>query len=116
MSQSQYLKFTTEGGGEMLIEVEREEAGIPEGPVKVGLGDKIRDSVVAARASLDAALTDLISSNAALFLRAVDAMERPPAEAELSFSIKATGELGNFAIAKVGGEANYSVRVLWQAE
>jgi len=32
---------------------------------------------------------------------------------ELSFGLKATGELGNIAIAKASGEANFTIRLLW---
>jgi len=31
----------------------------------------------------------------------------------VEFSIKATGELGNLAIGKLSGDANYSVKLTW---
>jgi hypothetical protein len=34
---------------------------------------------------------------------------------EISFSLKATGELGNVAVGKAGGEANYNVKLVWKA-
>jgi hypothetical protein len=35
-------------------------------------------------------------------------------EVEVKFSLTATGELGNFAIGKVGIEANYEVKLNWK--
>jgi hypothetical protein len=34
-------------------------------------------------------------------------------EVEVSFGLKTTGKLGNFAIAEVGVEANYTVKLKW---
>ncbi len=42
----------------------------------------------------------------------------PPAEAEIAFSLKATGEAGYAAaaVAKAGGEATYTVTLTWRRE
>jgi hypothetical protein len=113
----QYIRFETGGEAGVLVEVDREETGAdPTGPVKVGLGDRVRDTVAAAQSTLEDALVTLIRTNARLFVDAVHGLERRPAEMELSFGVKATGELGNLAIAKAGGEANYTVRLLWKDE
>jgi len=37
-------------------------------------------------------------------------------EVEVSFGLKVTGDLGNFAVGKVGTEANYSVTLKWKNE
>ena len=34
----------------------------------------------------------------------------------MTFSLKATGEVGNFAVAKAGAEANYTVKLTWKRE
>jgi len=31
----------------------------------------------------------------------------------IQFSIKATGELGNFAVGKLSGDSNFSVKLTW---
>jgi hypothetical protein len=111
-----YIRFEAGDGAQLLVEVDSEETGAPGGPVKAGLGTKVRDAVATAGSTLDAALSHMIQANARSFLDALDGLERRPAEAELSFGVKATGELGNLAVAKVGGEASYSVRVLWRAD
>jgi len=111
-----YIRFDAGDGAQLLVEVDREETGAPGGPVKAGLGGKVRDAVAAAGTTLDVALSRVIKANARPFLDALDGLERRPTEAELSFGVKATGEVGNFAVAKAGGEASYSVRVLWRAD
>ena len=37
-------------------------------------------------------------------------------EVEVSFGLKASGELGSFMIAKVEAEANYSVTLKWKKD
>jgi hypothetical protein len=34
-------------------------------------------------------------------------------EVEVTFGLKAVGDLGNFAIGKVGAETNYTVKLKW---
>ena len=43
----------------------------------------------------------------------IHAIASPPDEVEVEFGLKATAELGNFAIGKVNGETNYTVRLKW---
>ena len=38
----------------------------------------------------------------------------PPDEVEVTFGLKATGEVGNFAMAKVGTEASCTVTLTWK--
>jgi len=37
-----------------------------------------------------------------------------PDEVEITFGLKASGELGSLVIAKAGVEANYSVKLTWK--
>ena len=37
-----------------------------------------------------------------------------PSEVKVTFGLKATGEAGIFAITKLGGEANFSVKLGWK--
>lgn len=37
-----------------------------------------------------------------------------PDEIEITFGLKASGELGNIVVAKASAEANYSVRMTWR--
>ncbi len=113
MSDMAYLSFETAAGSPVVIEVDAGEIEPEPGLVKAGVGNRLRNAAATARESLDDALTAIVGANTQAFLRAVDAMPEPPDEVEISFGIKATGELSNLAIGKLGGEANYAVRITW---
>jgi hypothetical protein len=108
-----YLSFVSSDGTVTLVEVSAEEIEQEEGVVKVGVGERLRGAVAAARESLEDALTSVIRTNTVAFLRAVDALPEAPSQVEIAFAIKATGELSNLAVGKLGGEANYTVTLTW---
>jgi hypothetical protein len=54
--------------------------------------------------------------NGSAFYDAISALSPAPAEAEVSFGIKLTGEIGNVAITKVSSEGNYSVKLVWKLD
>ncbi|MFE7077094.1 CU044_2847 family protein [Streptomyces sp. NPDC057620] len=114
---TQYIQFDTRAG-HLLVEVEGQAVDETEEDevIKAGLGDRIRTSVAAAGSSLEEALVQVIRANARVFVEAAMGLEQRPAEMELTFGVKATGEIGNLAISKAGGEANYTVRLLWKGE
>ena len=110
-----YIQFGESDDQRILVEVdalETEEEGI----VRAGLRDKIQDSVATAQSSLQAALGQIISTNAHALLAAVADLDSRPTQMELTFGVKATRELGNFTVAKAGAEANYTIRLVWQAQ
>ena len=108
-----YMSFSSDDGSSVLVEVSVDEVEPPAGIVKAGLGDRLRGAVAAAHDSLDQALTTVICTNTQAFLRAVDALPEAPDQIEITFALKATGELSNIAVGKLGGEANYSVKLTW---
>jgi hypothetical protein len=108
-----YLSFVNADGSATLVEVSVEEIEPEPGVVKVGVGDKLRGAVSAARDSLEDALASVIRANTTAFLAAVDALPDVPDQIEVAFALKATGELSNLAVGKLGGEANYSVTLTW---
>jgi hypothetical protein len=110
-----YLRFTAPDGGAILVEVEGVETGpTPGGVVKAGLKDRAQGAVAEAQDAFEAALQRAIRFNAGAMIEAVDALDHRPDEVELAFGLKATGEAGNFAVAKAGGEANYAVKLTWK--
>lgn len=118
---SKYIKFQTSEGSSILIEVEESEVLAPSGVVKVGLLQKVQEAgtsaVTTAQAGFEQALDQILRPNAEAFVRSIRSISDPPSEIEIAFSLKITGELGNIAICKAGGEANYSVKLSWkQAE
>jgi len=115
---TRYIQFDTADGESMLVEVAEERVETPSGVVKAGLvGDaaqKAGEAVVHARATFEAAIMDTVRRNAESFIQKMNALSTPPDEAEISFGIKATGEVGNAAIVKGGAEATYTVTLKWK--
>ena len=58
----------------------------------------------------------VVQQGAQTIIDKVKGLSDPPDEAEVTFGLKATGELGNFAIAKASAEANYTVKMTWKRE
>lgn len=110
---AQYIQFQSEDGSTILVEVE-EEAYQP-GVVKAGLKEKAGEAVSQARAGFEEGL-EIVRHNAAAFIKKVRGLSDPPDEVEITFGLKATGELGNFAVARAGAEANYTVKLTWKRE
>jgi hypothetical protein len=114
---SRYLQFATESGGPILVEVDGDEVASTLGVEKAGLRANAAQSAVAsAESAFEEAVASTMARSVDALAQAVTMLAIAPAEVELSFGLKATGELGNMAIAKVGGEANFSVRLVWRPD
>lgn len=110
-----YIAFDNPDGTRTLVEVEEEEAAIAPGtPVRAGLANRVGDALRVATSSLQEALAAAIRTNAQALHRGVQEISPPPTEVEITFTLKATGELGNVAVGKAGGEANYGVKLVWK--
>jgi hypothetical protein len=113
---TEYIKFKT-SAGDVLIEADVQPADLEddEGPSKAGFRDWIRGSnVVEAKTTLEEALERTLAANAQALGTSAGKLKPRPDVIELTFGLKATGELGNIAIAKVSAEASMNVRILWQ--
>jgi hypothetical protein len=111
-----YIAFTNPDGTQTLVEVEKTEVSVAPGTaVKAGLLDQARSAVRVAATTLQDALSSAIRSNAEALYNAVHELSTPPSETEIAFTLKVTGELGNVAVGKTGGEANYTVKLVWKA-
>jgi hypothetical protein len=122
-----YLRFQS-GEGEILVEVDELEvlSGTDEpnanvhktGEQNAGLRQWVRDRaggvVAVARSGFEEAVQQAIQLNVPAFLAAAEALEKPPAEIEILFGLKGTGEVGNLAVGKVAGECNYQVTMVWR--
>jgi hypothetical protein len=109
-----YVEFTTEDGATILVETAEEETYQP-GVVKAGLKEKAQEAVSQAKTSFEDGL-EVIRHNADAFIKKVRGLPDPPDKVEVTFGLKATGELGNFAVAKAGAEASYTVTLKWKRE
>jgi hypothetical protein len=108
-----YIQYTTSDGSTVLVEVESEEVAPPNGMVKAGVADTMQKTVAQAQATFEGALDRVVRQNAQALIQSVRNLDEPPNELEVTFGLKATGEVGNIAIARGGGEANFTIRLLW---
>ncbi|MBF6221746.1 hypothetical protein IU479_26985 [Nocardia abscessus] len=107
-----YLEFDGENGT-VLVELGQSEVQPADGVLKAGVAGQIQDNLARAQATFDRALAALIHNSAGAFVRAVNSLDEVPDQIEVSFGIKATGEVGNFAVGKLSGDANYTVKLTW---
>ena len=112
---TQYIQFPTTDGGTILVEIEAQEEQT-EGLVKAGRVDKVTEAIVQARDTFEAAMMETVRRNAEAFIQTMRGLSDPPAEAEIAFGVNATAEAGYSAVAKVGGEASYTVTLTWKRE
>ena len=114
---SRYVEFATASDGLMLVEVDAADLATAAGVEKAGLRDRRATGDVARAAStFEDAVGSALRRSASVLADAIDSLPRRPSEVELTFGLKATGEVGNIAVAKAGGEANFTVRLAWRAE
>lgn len=109
---TRYLRY--ELGPDSYIYLEIDEATADEeGIVDVSIDETTARVVTVANDYFDTAL-DGIRNSADVLIRKLQLTETKPDEIEVQFGIKAAGEIGGFAIAKIGAEANYTVKMVWR--
>src|SRR5262249_20918731 len=115
-----YLRFPPEEGeaADVLVEVDAAE-GLPmaseqNAGLRQWAQDRAGETVAVAQSGFEQAVKAAVNLNVRAFLAAVEALEAPPAELEVTFGLKATGEVGNLAVGKIAGESNYQVRLTWR--
>ena len=115
-----YLLFASGEGeaADVLVEVDAAEDLPVASEHNAGLRQWTRDqadeAVAVAQSGFEQAVRRAVSLNVQAFLAAVEALEKPPAEMEIMFGLKATGEVGNLAVGKVAGDSNYQVKMTWR--
>lgn len=121
---AKYLKFQVgDEGGHILIEVDEPapslegmiEADLAEGPDKAGLIDRAGQVMSKAQTLFNEAIETALRTNVETFYSAIKALPHPPSDIEISFGLKATGELSNIAVGKLGTESNYTIKLAWKS-
>jgi hypothetical protein len=114
---TRYIQFETEEDGTILIEVEEGEEDVTcrGGVTKAARPGRIEETVIRVQGTFEDAL-DVVRHNADVFIRKLRGLSDPPDEVEVTFGLKAMGEVGNFAVAKASAEANYAVKLTWKRE
>ena len=103
---SGYIEYQLEDGISILIEVPDDPSSdLVKGP------HNIEETVVTAKKTFGDALEG-VRVQAQLLRKKLEDLRAD--EVEVKFSLKTTGELGNFAIGKVGVEANYEITLKWK--
>jgi hypothetical protein len=111
---SHILKYQTVDGSTVLVEIDGEAQVPQEGIIEAGrVGEGIKNAVEEVQTRFEDAL-DAVRQNAQTIIGKMEALSDRPDEVEVSFGLKATGELGNFAVAKASAEANYTVKMTWK--
>jgi len=112
-----YIQFISDvENAQILIEVKEGEISAQQGVEKAGLREWIGNTVARAQTTFEEGLDKMLRYNSEVFIRSVSNLPVLPAEAELTFGLKATGEVGNIAVAKVASEANYTIKLTWKRE
>jgi Trypsin-co-occurring domain 1 len=111
-----YIQFTSGDGNSLLVEVDEGEVASQQGIQKAGLREMAGKSVAVAQTSFEHAIQQAMRYNAQVFLQSVVNLPILPSEAEITFGLKITGEVGNVAVGKAGGETNYTIRLTWKRE
>lgn len=113
-----YLRFSSGEAADVLVEVDGAGDLPVAGEQNAGLGQWARnqagEAVAVAQSGFEQAVRQAVCVNVRAFLAAAEALEEPPAEMEITFGLKATGEVGNLAVGKVAGECNYRVKLIWR--
>ena len=101
-----YNEYKLEDGTTILVQIDEPPVG--------GITKASRDTVGNVIASVNQRFEEAFAGvrQSALELRG-QLEEMQADEVEVTFGLKATGELGNFAIGQVGAEANYTVKLKW---
>ena len=99
-----YIEYELEDGSTLFLAAEEPEGAV----VKAGVpGEQV---IQKSRKKFEEAIKAIKPSVAALYQQLCD-MEAE--EVEVTFGLKVMGEAGNFAVGKLGAEANYQVTLKW---
>lgn len=113
-----YVEFDArETGATVLMEVDAVEVEESDGVEKAGLDwlkKSGKNTVAKAHVRFDVAIKRVVDENVRALTEAVQKLTAPPDQIELAFGLKATGEAGNIAVGKMGGEANFELRLVWK--
>ena len=109
---SKYVEFPLEGGGSILIESTDEPSRASAGFLRDGEAHGAADK---AQQSFDASV-EAVRRSADLLVTKLRGLSTPPDELQVTFGLKASGELGGLTVAKTGAntEANFNIMLKWQ--
>ena len=118
-----YMEFELENGETIIMEMD-EMPHPPSATADVAMGGELVEAsladegnlpkvVVKANRTFNQALSQIRNSANLIVTRLRD-LSDPPDEVEVTFGLKASGEVGNIIVAKGALEANYTVTLKWK--
>lgn len=111
---SKYVEFPLEGGGSILIEAADESSRTSAGFLRDG---DTHAGAEKAQQSFDASV-EAVRRSTDLLVTKLRELSTPPDELQVTFALKASGEMGGLTVGKggAGGEANFNVTLKWQKQ
>jgi hypothetical protein len=103
---SRYVQFTLPDGSTIVIESDERETGVR----KAGAGEVAER----ARETFEQAAENARKAALVILDKVRSGLADKPDEVEITFGLKASGELGSLVVAKAGVEASYSVKLTWK--
>ena len=110
---SSYVEFELEDGTTVLIEGDDSEGPIAKGGLVPASRDGEFGKTVVKAQKTFAEAVDHVRGAANQIVTKLRDLSDPPHEIEITFGLKASGELGNLVVGKGGLEANYTVKMKW---
>jgi hypothetical protein len=108
-----YVQFAASDRATVLVEV-ADGVGASAGGIQgAGPGQRVRETVVAAREAFEVAASNVLQHSSQAFIEAIRGLDPLPQEVKVTFGLKVSGELGVFTVAKMSSEATYSVTLSW---
>jgi TusA-related sulfurtransferase len=102
-----YIEYQLEDGTIILVETDERQAG---GTIQKASRDKVGNVIASVNQKFENAFAG-VKKSAVVLRKQLEEMRAD--EVEVTFNLKATGEAGNFAIGRIGAEANYTVKLKW---
>jgi hypothetical protein len=103
---NRYVEFTLPDGSTVIIESDEGDSGL----VKAGAGEIAER----ARETFEQAAENARKAAMVILGKVRSGLPDPPDEVEITFGLKASGEIGSLVVAKAGLEASYSVKLVWK--
>jgi Trypsin-co-occurring domain 1 len=103
---AQYVEFPLPDGGAVMLESDETKSGV----VKAG---RLADMAEHARETFEQAAENARKA-ALVILEHMRSLQQAPDAVEITFGLKASGELKTLVVAKAGAEASYSIRLTWK--
>ena len=95
----------------IVVEVSPNESDAEAALQKVGIANIISNAI---SESFSDSISKMLSININALQKALVDNHELPDQIEIEFGLKASAEISNIIVGKIGGDCNYSVKVIWK--